>query len=80
MGSSPHTRGPHFQIFDESMTSRIIPAYAGSTGVAISCAKIQRDHPRIRGVHFLFFYFFQRRRGSSPHTRGPQRLTCGIRD
>ncbi len=30
---------------------RIIPAFAGSTKLLMSCYLLVRDHPRIRGEH-----------------------------
>ena len=48
----------------------IIPAYAGSTSAAGRRARPPADHPRIRGEHHDRRCAVQRRRGSSPHTRG----------
>ena len=48
----------------------IIPAYAGSTIVAVHCKQIARDHPRIRGEHDLKLSGDSISLGSSPHTRG----------
>ena len=52
-GSSPHTRGARFLSHPFSVSSRIIPAYAGST--RFWCRRRSRgwDHPRIRGEHTL---------------------------
>ena len=50
----------------------IIPAYAGSTaGVQRNLVGF-RDHPRIRGEHYLYHSCQFPILGSSPHTRGAQ--------
>ena len=49
---------------------RIIPAYAGSTPALRRSGSAPRDHPRIRGEHLNERAARQRRKGSSPHTRG----------
>ena len=74
-GSSPHTRGAraHGPVFDPRR--RIIPAYAGSTGWADTGRFPRRDHPRIRGEHSAEANGTLRAYGSSPHTRGAQRLS-----
>ena len=53
--------------------SRIIPAYAGSTGSSPPGAGRGWDHPRIRGEHASACCGVDRFSGSSPHTRGAQR-------
>ena len=50
-GSSPHTRGALYNAGDSLSSSRIIPAYAGSTIAIISLPLKVWDHPRIRGEH-----------------------------
>ena len=50
--------------------SRIIPAYAGSTGLAGAGRLGSWDHPRIRGEHFPTPGGTGPCQGSSPHTRG----------
>ena len=69
-GSSPHTRGALTWDLIKSIAKRIIPAYAGSTGVYLALHPPQRDHPRIRGEHNRNRSFSLGIRGSSPHTRG----------
>ena len=49
---------------------RIIPAYAGSTGVRGLAVLTTRDHPRIRGEHWVGVGGAAEGGGSSPHTRG----------
>ena len=72
-GSSPHTRGAH-PVHDPGRSAdRIIPAYAGSTGGFDFDCIGQRDHPRIRGEHYVDTPEEYATRGSSPHTRGAHR-------
>ena len=51
VGSSPHTRGARGASPFGVPRPRIIPAYAGSTGLPVSWTAWTRDHPRIRGEH-----------------------------
>ena len=69
-GSSPHTRGAPIRAEPSWRPDGIIPAYAGSTGSARSGPGNSGDHPRIRGEHLNERAARQRRKGSSPHTRG----------
>ena len=69
-GSSPHTRGALEQDLACVAESRIIPAYAGSTGTTWSAMNPTTDHPRIRGEHGFLPVGGLRASGSSPHTRG----------
>ena len=71
-GSSPHTRGPPTDVILSAFCVRIIPAYAGSTCTHLSRPMTERDHPRIRGVHFVIVPCRPQIMGSSPHTRGPR--------
>ena len=78
-GSSPHTRGARREELQETLVWRIIPAYAGSTPAAARRWRLPADHPRIRGEHLNERAARQRRKGSSPHTRGAlrqQHLPC----
>ena len=70
LGSSPHTRGARQAILPVSSLARIIPAYAGSTPTSPSVSLTTRDHPRIRGEHFIKYGIVPSSEGSSPHTRG----------
>ena len=54
---------------------RIIPAYAGSTPAALPADQPGPDHPRIRGEHVGPQVPQAGFEGSSPHTRGAQRLS-----
>ena len=69
-GSSPHTRGARWAPPRGSGTSRIIPAYAGSTGGSPHKGTPSPDHPRIRGEHNPRSCSTVAVSGSSPHTRG----------
>ena len=70
VGSSPHTRGARGTSRSRPTPRRIIPAYAGSTMPAPSSPSSERDHPRIRGEHWLASNRPVMTDGSSPHTRG----------
>ena len=50
-GSSPHTRGARSKKHSPATSSRIIPAYAGSTPSPSPPVDTALDHPRIRGEH-----------------------------
>ena len=69
-GSSPHTRGALHTQPSESGPTRIIPAYAGSTGPRPPARRTSTDHPRIRGEHRGEMTPGIATVGSSPHTRG----------
>ena len=69
-GSSPHTRGAPSLPRGISIRRRIIPAYAGSTGVVLLRVASLSDHPRIRGEHSVPLAPPRALPGSSPHTRG----------
>ena len=69
-GSSPHTRGAPRYVDPSTGMSRIIPAYAGSTGDIRFATLAGKDHPRIRGEHRARSTSTAPETGSSPHTRG----------
>ena len=69
-GSSPHTRGALDRGDHPSVSARIIPAYAGSTGRSGLDGLDPADHPRIRGEHRRRPTLSCHTQGSSPHTRG----------
>ena len=71
-GSSPHTRGALHRGLLLTHSTRIIPAYAGSTHDDVGQVQLGRDHPRIRGEHPLAIETAVAKTGSSPHTRGAQ--------
>ena len=72
-GSSPHTRGAQPRESPGGLSHRIIPAYAGSTSVAVGSCPRSWDHPRIRGEHITVARNDGSQKGSSPHTRGARR-------
>ena len=78
-GSSPHTRGARLMGLTILHLFRIIPAYAGSTLGSCGLRGRLRDHPRIRGEHWLSRGWRLSAGGSSPHTRGalPGGLSAG---
>ena len=69
-GSSPHTRGARSSPLRAPTSTRIIPAYAGSTRTTSTRWTTSTDHPRIRGEHAFGVGDFLIDLGSSPHTRG----------
>ena len=58
--------------------SRIIPAYAGSTGRIPLRDRSRADHPRIRGEHIKISVTADTQKGSSPHTRGARGASDSI--
>ena len=84
VGSSPLARGPHDVAEACRLIVRIIPARAGSTTWSWPRRIRTRDHPRSRGVHFLFPFPLADYIGSSPLARGPhttltlRRIPTGI--
>ena len=73
-GSSPHTRGAPELPDRIAHRAGIIPAYAGSTPAGRFSSRRGRDHPRIRGEHLERLLDPGCFGGSSPHTRGAQKL------
>ena len=69
-GSSPPTRGALRSKKQSARWPRIIPAYAGSTGIIRAFAGQGADHPRLRGEHRRKPADKEYGRGSSPPTRG----------
>ena len=77
-GSSPLTRGGPSISRSFTRPCRLIPAYAGRTQLRLSEWRKNGAHPRLRGADPLFYTWEQRRRGSSPLTRGGLgRCRCG---
>ena len=73
LGSSPHARGTLCVMRRNLSRSGIIPACAGNTPRFYRCARIARDHPRMRGEHRFMSANCMLCRGSSPHARGTLR-------
>ena len=76
-GSSLHTRGAQGVKWTLDTTSRIIPAYAGSTARRGVPGATRWDHPRIRGEHIVGSIGMVIGWGSSPHTRGAHSFRIG---
>ena len=70
-GSSPHARGPQLSTEQLERLARIIPACAGSTERMERPHQFNKDHPRMRGVHWVAVNVPVKVTGSSPHARGP---------
>ena len=69
-GSSPHARGTHGSNLKTDYLPGIIPACAGNTSDLIKRWATIRDHPRMRGEHFVSCGDLPLAQGSSPHARG----------
>ena len=69
-GSSPHARGARNGHIKTDGSAGIIPACAGSTVFNQTLHFLFRDHPRMRGEHFLSRNVSNPSKGSSPHARG----------
>ena len=76
VGSSPRARGTRVRVVRQLLRRRIIPACAGNTLRAVDVARIQPDHPRVRGEHGLRLRFVQHVLGSSPRARGTRARSC----
>ena len=69
-GSSPRARGAHGAHRDKAGHGGIIPACAGSTARPAGYTCSHRDHPRVRGEHFVTPQGQTLKWGSSPRARG----------
>ena len=69
-GSSPLTRGALSFLLEQVVSQGLIPAYAGSTGVAFPWISTRTAHPRLRGEHEQAQKEEKAPPGSSPLTRG----------
>ena len=69
-GSPPPTRGTQRCITCRYVCFRITPAYAGNTDILPFSSVDIRDHPRLRGEHFVHCIDGQIIEGSPPPTRG----------
>ena len=70
VGSSPLTRGALSFLLEQVVSQGLIPAYAGSTGVAFPWISTRTAHPRLRGEHEQAQKEEKAPPGSSPLTRG----------
>ena len=77
-GSSPRMRGALNLIMLHSITTRIIPAYAGSTKRLRRFRLLVRDHPRVCGEHVIKPWHFVYCAGSSPRMRGALRISLAF--
>ena len=69
-GSSPRARGTHDCKRGTQQQHGIIPACAGNTWWSAVAVAALRDHPRVRGEHFIFLLGSGVLVGSSPRARG----------
>ena len=69
-GSSPRMRGARLMASASRRGLRIIPAYAGSTGVEGVLLALRWDHPRVCGEHIGMAVTRMAEEGSSPRMRG----------
>ena len=69
-GSSPRARGARGETRQQQRRVGIIPACAGSTCSHRSWRRSTRDHPRVRGEHFVVTCVMLNAAGSSPRARG----------
>ena len=70
-GSSPRSRGPQGGRRHRDRRQRFIPAFAGTTRRSARRISSCAVHPRVRGDHRHAEPSGERRRGSSPRSRGP---------
>ena len=69
-GSSPRARGARHAPTRQGRPGGIIPACAGSTMRSTRPARMSRDHPRVRGEHYMLVDQAEGKPGSSPRARG----------
>ena len=72
-GSSPRGRGKHLADVLTRITSRLIPAWAGKTGIRASMATKPGAHPRVGGENRVYRIQPNNATGSSPRGRGKRR-------
>ena len=77
-GSPPRMREP--LLFNASLTcsSRITPAYAGTTCLALDICSVNQDHPRVCGNHGDLSERQERIAGSPPRMREPLSFILGL--
>ncbi len=74
-GSSPRTRGTRQPRRDTAARKRFIPAHAGNAGNVVAANARRAVHPRARGEREEARDKFCPQTGSSPRTRGTQKLS-----
>ena len=75
-GSSPLTRGKRRTWLPEGRRLGLIPAHAGKTVVPPVVGEASRAHPRSRGENIFPPMSTHIHIGSSPLTRGKQKVCC----
>ena len=75
-GSSPLTRGKLIDWFKTYLLPGLIPAHAGKTPSRPRCCRGSGAHPRSRGENPSLSAMLSAVFGSSPLTRGKQRLAA----
>ena len=70
MGSSPLTRGKHFESDPDGSQMGLIPAHAGKTLIGGGDERVHWAHPRSRGENSIDGWSMFAVTGSSPLTRG----------
>ena len=78
LGSSPLTRGAHFEGEGVGVAEGIIPAHAGSTASSALSPHSTWDHPRSREEHPTPPSRLLGQQGSSPLTRGAPTKPWGV--
>ena len=69
-GSSPRGRGKRMVTLPRLPAFRLIPAWAGKTGLSGGCDSCSRAHPRVGGENDSTMVVVARAAGSSPRGRG----------
>ena len=69
-GSSPRGRGKRMVTLPRLPAFRLIPAWAGKTGLSGGCDSCSRAHPRVGGENVLAISSKRSGSGSSPRGRG----------
>ena len=75
-GSSPLTRGKRREVGSQRRNPGLIPAHAGKTSSTSTFESAAGAHPRSRGENAMSRLSGSGDWGSSPLTRGKQRLTA----
>ena len=73
-GSSPRVRGTFFNVIQDPVLVRFIPACAGNIVCAFCAQRSQPVHPRVCGEHFSKLNLTACKAGSSPRVRGTFQL------
>ena len=80
-GSPPHAREAPQCYSHQQRASGITPACAGSTSEGHVVVYTTRDHPRMRGKHYIRYWKANELLGSPPHAReAPFSMACSRKD